>query len=96
MNFCGIRFIKKMLATDVSPRMWVLLATPNFLFLQAIENVGFGRFQWFLMAACGAWWAADAMEVMVVSFLLPSLRHAWNLHGYNASNPGKQNLKRFC
>lgn len=47
----------------------------------AIEQVGFGRFQRKLMVLCGLGWAADAMEVLLISFALPSIAQEWNLTG---------------
>lgn len=46
---------------------------------EALEHVGFGRFQRRLLSLCGAIWAAVAMDVLVVSFALPSLRQEWAL-----------------
>ncbi len=46
---------------------------------QAIEQVGFGRFQKKLMWICGLGWAADAMEVLLIAFALPAISLEWNL-----------------
>ncbi len=46
---------------------------------QAIETVGFGRFQRKLMWVCGLGWAADAMEVLLIAFALPAIGQEWNL-----------------
>lgn len=35
----------------------------------AIDAIGFGRFQWFLLAYTGLAWFADACETMLLSFL---------------------------
>lgn len=48
-------------------------------FDQAIDRVGFGRFQRRLMVVCGLGWAADAMEVLLISFAIPSIAQEWNL-----------------
>jgi putative MFS transporter len=45
----------------------------------AIQHAGFGRFQTKLMILCGLGWAADAMEVLLISFALPSISQEWNL-----------------
>lgn len=53
---------------------------PNAIsFDDAIQQVGFGRFQTKLMILCGLGWAADAMEVLLISFALPSISQEWNL-----------------
>ncbi len=46
---------------------------------EVIELVGFGRFQRRLFLICGAGWAADAMEVLLISFALPAIRREWGL-----------------
>ncbi len=45
----------------------------------AVEQVGYGRFQTRLMLLCGLGWAADAMEVLLISFALPAIGQEWNL-----------------
>jgi MFS transporter, putative metabolite:H+ symporter len=51
-------------------------------FEEAINHVGFGRFQIKLLILCGLGWAADAMEVLLISFALPAITLEWGL-----SNP---------
>lgn len=46
---------------------------------EALDRVGFGRFQKKLMLICGLGWAADAMEVLLISFALPSIGEEWGL-----------------
>lgn len=46
---------------------------------QAIEAVGYGRFQKRLMWICGLGWAADAMEVLLIAFALPAISQEWAL-----------------
>jgi hypothetical protein len=36
---------------------------------ELIEAVGFGLFQWQLLAVCGLCWMADGMEMMLISFI---------------------------
>ncbi|WP_448594735.1 MFS transporter [Thermoflexus hugenholtzii] len=57
--------------TTAAPATWT--------FEEAIDRVGLGRFQYKLMAICGAGWAADAMEVLLISFALPAIRQEWGL-----------------
>jgi MFS transporter, putative metabolite:H+ symporter len=54
-------------------------------FEEAIREAGFGRFQIKLMVLCGLGWAADAMEVLLISFVIPAVGKEWNL---NASQLG--------
>ena len=46
---------------------------------QAIDRIGLGRFQRKLLAVAGVSWAADAMEVLLIGFVLPSLTAYWGL-----------------
>ena len=46
---------------------------------EALERAGFGRFQKKLMVICGLGWAADAMEVLLISFALPAIAQEWKL-----------------
>lgn len=46
---------------------------------QAIDRIGPGRFQRKLLVVAGASWAADAMEVLLIAFAIPSLIGAWGL-----------------
>ncbi|WP_376791933.1 MFS transporter [Thermoflexus sp.] len=55
------------------------MAALTMTFDEAIDRVGLGRFQYKLMAICGAGWAADAMEVLLISFALPAIRREWGL-----------------
>jgi putative MFS transporter len=46
---------------------------------QAIDQIGYGRFQRRLMWICGLGWAADAMEVLLIAFVLPAIGEEWGL-----------------
>lgn len=46
---------------------------------EAVDRTGFGRFQRKLLWICGASWAADGMEVLLIGFAIPSLTADWNL-----------------
>ena len=45
----------------------------------ALAGVGYGTFQRKLLFICGLGWAADAMEVLLVSFAMPSMSAEWSL-----------------
>mmetsp|Transcript_39921 Transcript_39921/g.96317 ORF Transcript_39921/g.96317 Transcript_39921/m.96317 type:complete len:533 (+) Transcript_39921:8-1606(+) len=45
----------------------------------AIERLGMGRFQLYILVAAGLCFASDAMQVMVLSFLGEVLKVEWNL-----------------
>jgi len=45
----------------------------------AIDHIGFGKFQVKVMLIVGWCWTADAMEMMVLSILSPELKCDWNL-----------------
>lgn len=46
---------------------------------EVIDQIGFGPFQLKLLAICGAGWAADAMEVLLIAFALPAVIKEWKL-----------------
>lgn len=62
---------------DMSLRRRCAMKSLNFE--KAMEAAGYGRFQRRLLWICGAGWAADAMEVLLVSFALPAMAAEWNL-----------------
>ncbi|XP_057268850.1 synaptic vesicle 2-related protein isoform X1 [Pezoporus wallicus] len=45
----------------------------TFLVEDAVEAIGFGKFQWKLSVITGLAWMADAMEMMILSILAPQL-----------------------
>lgn len=53
---------------------------------EAIERVGVGRFQWRLLFVNGLVWASDAMEVLIIGFVLPAIIVVWGL------SPGQAGL----
>jgi hypothetical protein len=52
------------------------MTTASMTFEDATREVGFGRFQIELMVLCGWGWAADAMEVPLISFVIPAVGKA--------------------
>src|SRR3990170_496817 len=40
---------------------------------EAVDRIGFGRFQKRLLGVCGVTWAADGAEVLLLGFALPSI-----------------------
>eukprot|EP00727_Mastigamoeba_balamuthi_P000935 m51a1_g10839 hypothetical protein (1698) ;mRNA; f:3230-13540 len=45
----------------------------------AVEALGFGRFQWCLGLVCGTIMALDAAELLTISFLVPLIAEYWHL-----------------
>ena len=45
----------------------------------ALTVMGFGKFQALVLAYSGMGWVAEAMEVMLLSFLGPVVREEWNV-----------------
>lgn len=45
----------------------------------AIDRIGFGRFQKRLLGVCGVTWAADAAEVFLIAFALPGFKKEFAL-----------------
>lgn len=54
-------------------------------FDEALESAGYGPFQRKLLVICGLGWAADAMEVLLVSFALPAMSTEWALSPFQKS-----------
>jgi putative MFS transporter len=46
---------------------------------EAIDHIGFGRFQRRLLLVCGVTWAADAAELLAIGFALPGIRESFGL-----------------
>ncbi|XP_056312918.1 synaptic vesicle 2-related protein [Danio aesculapii] len=46
---------------------------------EAVEAIGFGRFQWKLTLLTGIAWMVDAMEMVLISVLSPQLHCEWRL-----------------
>lgn len=59
---------------------------------QVLDRIPVGAFHHRLLAICGAAWAFDGMEVIVISFTLPVLIEAWNLTGLTAGFLGSASL----
>eukprot|EP01083_Nonionella_stella_P123299 371473_1 len=53
--------------------------TTHYTIDEAISHIGNGKFQYQLMLLTGGIWAADAMEMMLLSFVMPILKDEWSL-----------------
>ena len=51
----------------------------------AIEHIGFGKFQWGMLGYIGLIWFADAMELMMLSFIGPAVRGEFHLDATSES-----------
>ncbi len=54
----------------------------------AIETIGLGRFQWRLLGVNGLVWAGDAMEVIGIGFIIPSIVATFGVSGAQAGLVG--------
>ena len=54
----------------------------------AVEAIGLGRFQWRLLGINGLVWAGDAMEVIGIGFILPSVIATFGVSGAQAGLVG--------
>lgn len=52
----------------------------------AIELLGFGSFQYQILCATGLSYAADGMQVVLLSFLTPVLKEQWGLSNYETAS----------
>ncbi|XP_047325337.1 organic cation/carnitine transporter 7-like [Impatiens glandulifera] len=46
---------------------------------EALTAVGFGKFQYYILAYAGLGWISEAMEVMILSFVGPAVKLKWGL-----------------
>jgi MFS family permease len=51
----------------------------------ALTKMGFGRSQALVLVYAGMGWVAEAMELMLLSFLGPFVREQWNISPQNES-----------
>jgi hypothetical protein len=51
----------------------------------ALSMMGFGKFQALVLFYAGMGWVAEAMELMLLSFLGPFIREEWNVSPENES-----------
>lgn len=54
----------------------------TFTVSQAINALGFGKFQVMLSLFTGLCWMADSMEMMILSILSPALQCQWGIDKY--------------
>ena len=54
----------------------------SFTVTQAVNALGFGKFQIILSFVTGLCWMADSMEVMILSILSPALHCDWGVNQY--------------
>lgn len=52
----------------------------TFTVTQAVNAIGFGRFQIILSFVTGLCWMSDSMEMMILSILSPALHCEWEIH----------------
>ncbi|XP_053938239.1 synaptic vesicle 2-related protein isoform X3 [Cuculus canorus] len=57
----------------------------TFMVEDAVEAIGFGKFQWKLSVVTGLAWMADAMEMMILSILAPQLHCEWRLPSWQVA-----------
>jgi hypothetical protein len=55
------------------------VAVGTIIVQQAIDQIGYGRFQRRILVVCGVTWAADAAEVLLIGFALPAIRAEFGL-----------------
>ncbi|MQL85815.1 hypothetical protein Taro_018359, partial [Colocasia esculenta] len=57
----------------------MLDGAPTYTMDEALSSIGFGRFQLLVLAYAGMGWVSEAMEMMLLSFVGPSVRSEWGL-----------------
>lgn len=59
----------------------------SFTVEEAMDSLGFGKFQALLLGYTGMAWVAEAMEMMLLSFVGPAVRSEWGLDGWQVRVP---------
>uniref|UniRef100_A0A8C9UYH7 Synaptic vesicle 2-related protein n=1 Tax=Scleropages formosus TaxID=113540 RepID=A0A8C9UYH7_SCLFO len=67
------------------PREFANPTDDTFMVEDAVEAIGFGKFQWKLSILTGLSWMADAMEMMILSILAPQLHCEWRLPSWEVA-----------
>jgi MFS family permease len=52
---------------------------------EALLSIGFGKFQTLVLVYAGIGWLSEAMEMMLLSFVGPSVRTEWGISGKQES-----------
>lgn len=52
---------------------------------EAIESIGLGRFQYYVLALAGLCWTAESMEMLLLSYIKAPLQCAWNINDARAA-----------
>lgn len=55
----------------------------TFTVTQAVNSLGFGKFQILLSFVIGLCWMSDSMEIMILSILSPALHCEWHISQYH-------------
>ncbi|XP_042491234.1 organic cation/carnitine transporter 7-like [Macadamia integrifolia] len=59
--------------------------SPVYTVDEALVSLGFGKFQCLLLAYAGMGWVAEAMEMMILSFVGPTVQAKWDLSSQQES-----------
>ncbi|GLJ11177.1 hypothetical protein SUGI_0145680 [Cryptomeria japonica] len=65
--------------TSTVPVIQMEVDSPVFTVDDALQIVGFGKYQVLLLAYAGMGWVAEAMEMMLLSFIGPAVSSEWEL-----------------
>ena len=75
LNMIGAEIQLRAAASGVVP-------DDTFTVTQAVNNIGFGKFQIVLSFIVGLCWMADSMEMMILSLLPLALQCEWGINNY--------------
>ena len=75
LNMIGAEIQLRAAASGVVP-------DDTFTVTQAVNNIGFGKFQIVLSFIVGLCWMADSMEMMILSILPLALQCEWGINNY--------------
>lgn len=73
---------KNLMFKTYTEKCFFFLLTDTFTVVQAINAMGFGKFQVKLSLFTGLCWMVDSMEITILSILSPSLHCDWGISRY--------------
>ena len=84
----GISCYDEVVGSDFQMTAAIASVVPDdtFTVTQAVNSLGFGKFQILLSLVVGLCWMSDSMEIMILSILSPALHCEWHISQYHQAS----------
>ena len=84
----GISCYDEVVGSDLQMTAAIASVVPDdtFTVTQAVNSLGFGKFQILLSLVVGLCWMSDSMEIMILSILSPALHCEWHISQYHQAS----------